>query len=107
MQCDRNNRNGTEYPFEIIMADKKTNSEGLQLADLIARPIGMSVLRPEQENRAYDIIKQKLFAGAHDCIEGNGLKIFPRWIKGGSWKVPKLSQTPNADRVVPIHLPKE
>lgn len=35
-------------PFELVVADKKTNSEGLQLADLTARPIGLSVLRPEQ-----------------------------------------------------------
>lgn len=76
--CDRQNRDKTDYPFEIIMADKKTNSEGLQLADLMARPIGMSMLRPEQENRAYEIIKSKLFTGAYNCVEGNGIKVFPR-----------------------------
>lgn len=76
--CDRNNRDRTAYPFDIVMADKKTNSEGLQLADLMARPIGISMLRPGQENRAYDIIRSKLFTGAHNCVEGNGIKVFPR-----------------------------
>ena len=39
--CDRN-ATGHQLPFEIILADKKCNSAGLQLADLIARPIGRS-----------------------------------------------------------------
>lgn len=46
--------------FELIVADKRTNSEGLQLADLTARPIGLSILRPDQPNRAVEIIKRKL-----------------------------------------------
>jgi len=33
-------------PFELVLADKKTNSEGLQFADLVARPVGLSVVRP-------------------------------------------------------------
>jgi hypothetical protein len=37
--CDGNNRNKINYPMRIVIADKKTNSEGLQLADLTARPI--------------------------------------------------------------------
>lgn len=45
------------------MADKKTNSCGLQFADLTARPIGLSVLRPNQPNRAFDILQNKLYEG--------------------------------------------
>lgn len=45
--------------FELICADKKSNSTGLQIADLIARPIGLSKLRPDQNNRAYEIIRKK------------------------------------------------
>jgi len=45
--------------FDIIIADKKTNSIGLQIADLIARPIGLQTLRPEHPNRAYDTIRMK------------------------------------------------
>jgi len=47
-------------PFEIIIADKKVNCAGLQLADLMARPIGMHCLRPEQSNRAFEVIYEKL-----------------------------------------------
>lgn len=48
-----------QVPFEMVCADKKCNSVGLQLADLIARPIGLKTLRPTQENRAMDAIKDK------------------------------------------------
>ena len=41
--CDGDNRSKKPYPFSIVIADKKTNSEGLQIADLNARPIGLSV----------------------------------------------------------------
>jgi len=72
--CDRHVR---ELPFEIVIADKKTNSEGLQLADLTARPVGLSVLRPDQPNRAFDVLKGKFFTGRRGVITGNGLKVFP------------------------------
>lgn len=49
--------------FEIVFADKRTNSAGMQVADLTARPIGIRILRPEQSNRAFQIIEKKLFAG--------------------------------------------
>lgn len=75
--CDGENWSGKPYRFSILIADKKTNSEGLQLADLTARPCGLHVLRPDQENRAWDVIRGKLFAGRHNCISGNGLKVFP------------------------------
>ena len=75
--CDGANRSGKPYPLSILISDKKTNSEGLQLADLTARPAGLSVLRPDQANRAWDVMRTKLFAGRHDCISGNGLKCFP------------------------------
>jgi hypothetical protein len=47
--------------FDIVFADKRSNAPGLQLADLIARPIGLKALRPEQPNRAYEIIKPKIW----------------------------------------------
>ncbi len=50
--CDGANRDRNQLPLRMLVADKKTNSEGLQLADLTARPIGLSVLRPGQPNRA-------------------------------------------------------
>ncbi|OMH30524.1 DUF3800 domain-containing protein [Motiliproteus sp. MSK22-1] len=75
--CDGMNKGRRKLPFEIVIAHKQTNSEGLQLADLVARPIGLSVLRPKQPNRAYEIIERKLFTGRSNCIAGNGLKVFP------------------------------
>lgn len=75
-------RDGANYfrkplPFDLIMADKKTNSEGLQLADLTARPIGLTVLRPEQENRAASVLEAKFYRDKAGNKVGMGLKVFP------------------------------
>lgn len=75
-------RDGANYVgempgFEIIFADKKTNSAGLQLADLTARPIGRHVLDPAQPNRAWDIIEPKLRRSPAGVVRGWGLKVFP------------------------------
>jgi hypothetical protein len=59
--CDYNNFLKKRLPFEIVISDKKTNSEGLQFADIVARPIGLSVLKPDQPNRAFVILKEKLY----------------------------------------------
>jgi hypothetical protein len=75
--CSGQNNTRSKMPFEIIFANKKSNSSGLQLADITARPIGLSVIRPNQPNQAFDIIKEKLFRGPQNCVEGNGLKVFP------------------------------
>nr|VFK11487.1 MAG: Protein of unknown function (DUF3800) [Candidatus Kentron sp. LPFa]VFK27649.1 MAG: Protein of unknown function (DUF3800) [Candidatus Kentron sp. LPFa] len=64
-------------PFEIVFADKKSNSGGLQLADLVARPVGLSVLRPEQANRAFQVLEEKFYRDARGGKEGWGLKCFP------------------------------
>lgn len=75
--CDGDNRTRNPYPFEIVINDKKANTEGLQICDLMARPIGLSVLRPEQGNRAFAVLRGKFFSGASGAIEGKGLKIVP------------------------------
>jgi len=80
--CNGANRWNRRLPFSIVFADKKTNSSGLQLADLVARPIGLSVLRPGNANRAFEILKRKFFCkGGRDRLgvefEGWGLKVFP------------------------------
>lgn len=74
--CDGGNYKSENFPFEIVFADKRSNSSGLQLADLVARPIGLSVIRPEQANRAFDLLKSKL-AQTNGHAEGWGLKVFP------------------------------
>ena len=80
--CDGANRLNIPLPFDIIFADKKANSAGLQLADLVARPVGMSILRPEQQNRAFEVLKRKFYCmGGRDKVgegfENWGLKIYP------------------------------
>jgi hypothetical protein len=63
--------------FEPIFAAKGSNSTGLQLADLIARPIGRHVMKPDQPNRAYDIIQAKFRRSPRGEVKGWGLKCFP------------------------------
>lgn len=74
--CDGDNFFKEKVNFQINTVDKKANSAGLQLADLIARPIGLSYLRPKQENKAFDIIKQK-FRTYKGHYKRAGLKVFP------------------------------
>lgn len=50
-----------EIRFRLFFADKKSNSCGLQIADLTARPIGLNYLRPDQQNRAFEIIDDKIY----------------------------------------------
>lgn len=80
--CDGANRLNKPLPFDIVFADKKVNSSGLQLADLVARPIGLHVLRPAQANRAFDALKSKFYCSggrekAGTGFENWGLKVFP------------------------------
>lgn len=49
-----------EMNFQPVFAHKQVNSTGLQLADLTARPIAINQMRPDQENRAFDIIRSKI-----------------------------------------------
>lgn len=75
-------RDGGNYfnkllPFELIIADKRTNSEGMQLADLTARPIGLSILRPDQKNRALAVLESKYCCDGRGNKWGFGLKVFP------------------------------
>jgi len=64
-------------PFELVVAHKQTNSEGLQLADLTARPIALSVLRPGQFNRAFQVLEPKFLRDDRGVMQGMGLKVFP------------------------------
>lgn len=78
--CDGNNVHSKAYPFDVVFADKRANSTGLQLADLVARPIGIKTIRPDQVNRAFEVLKGKFFCrGGRKQLgldyEGYGLKI--------------------------------
>ncbi|HUY25899.1 MAG TPA: DUF3800 domain-containing protein [Candidatus Binataceae bacterium] len=65
------------FPFEIRFAHKQSNSTGMQLADLIARPIGQEILNPGSQARIYPIIQSKFRKSPNGQIEGWGLKVFP------------------------------
>lgn len=75
--CDGGNYQRQQLPFEIAFVDKKSNSAGLQIADLVARPVGMSIVRPGQNNRAFEALRAKFYANANGKVEGWGLKCFP------------------------------
>jgi hypothetical protein len=57
--CDGDNRYQKDLPFKIRMAAKTSNSAGLQLADLVARPIGRHVINPAQANQAFEVLRAK------------------------------------------------
>ena len=48
------------FDFQPVFVPKAANSVGLQLADLTARPIALSHLRPNQPNRAFEIVRPKI-----------------------------------------------
>jgi len=75
--CDGKNAVGKMPNLDIRFMDKKHNSTGLQLADLVAHPIGKHVINQAQANRAYDVLESKFRRDAEGNILGYGLKIFP------------------------------
>ncbi|WP_296524011.1 DUF3800 domain-containing protein [Rhodoplanes sp.] len=75
--CDGRNRAGKMPNFDIRFMDKKHNSTGLQLADLVAHPVGRHVIDPTQPNRAYEIVQTKFRRSRAGQFDGYGLKIFP------------------------------
>ncbi|MBS0608196.1 MAG: DUF3800 domain-containing protein [Proteobacteria bacterium] len=80
--CDGDNPGKLILPFDIVFADKKTNLAGLQLADLVARPVGLNHLRPRQQNLAFEVLKKKFFCnGGRTCVgegyENLGLMVYP------------------------------
>lgn len=75
--CDGKNFNALPFPFQIVFACKQTNSGGLQIADLVARPTGRYIMNPLQKNRAVEILQMKFYKNKVGKAEGYGLKIFP------------------------------
>jgi hypothetical protein len=75
--CDGGNYAGERLSFAMSFVHKQANSPGLQLADLVARPVGLSVLRPTQPNRAFQVLEDKLYRNSHGKRDGWGLKCFP------------------------------
>ena len=63
-----------DYNLKITFKNKKENSNGLQLADLIAYPIARYVIEPKRANPAYELIEPKIYTKNKKRY---GLKIFP------------------------------
>lgn len=76
--CKAANTHSIDYPFQSVFASKQSNSAGLQLADMVARPIGVHELKPNQPNRAYSIIEGKFYRGNCGGIQDAGLACFPQ-----------------------------
>lgn len=80
--CDDTALGQTSFPLDIVFAEKKTNLAGLQLADLVARPVGLNHIKPDQANRAFEVLKTKFYcAGGRTTVghnfEQHGLLIHP------------------------------
>src|SRR5438876_10446882 len=75
--CAGANALNQPLPFELVMIPKASNSTGLQMADLVARVVGIKVLRPMQANRAYDIVAKKFRRSPAGETKGWELKVFP------------------------------
>lgn len=84
-------------PINLRFANKQTNSSGLQIADLVAHPISRYIMRRDQPNKAFGILKEKLLG--YPEYEEVGLKAHPQKAKN-----PGESRGVNADRELPIHL---
>lgn len=74
---DRSRIEGMAETFDFLAASKQSNSAGLQIADLVARPIGLRVLKPEQPNRAVEILMKKVRKSPQGETNRWGLKILP------------------------------
>ena len=101
--CDGENATKKHLPFNVVFADKKTNLTGLQLADLVARPVGLSYIRPAQKNLAFELLRNKFYcAGGRARVgtgyENVGLMIYP----------PQKAKSPDepTEAVTPIRNPQ-
>lgn len=75
--CDGANALHKPLPLQLVMVPKASNSAGLQLTDLMARPVALKHLRPDQPNRAFEIIATKLRRSPSGKVDGWGLKHLP------------------------------
>lgn len=72
--CDGDNPGNRVLPFDVVFAHKQTNLAGLQLADLVARPVGINYIRPQQDNKAFGVLKKKFFCDGGRAKVGSGYK---------------------------------
>jgi len=72
--CDTDQHGQSRWPFSMVFADKRTNLAGLQLADLVARPVGLNHIRPAQPNQAFEMLKRKFYCEGGRSMVGEGFK---------------------------------
>ncbi len=65
------------WSYDIVIADKKANSEGLQFVDLVARPIGLSIVYPNQSNRALKILEKKFHKSSERVNAERDFIVYP------------------------------
>lgn len=71
----------------IEFLTKRNNNTGLQLADLLARPIGEKVAAPDTDPPRWSVVREKLCGGQETKNSILGLKIVPwRSEYEGLWK---------------------
>jgi hypothetical protein len=58
---------------KLVFASKLSVSTGLQIADLIARPIGMKHVAPLETNAAFDVISKKIYAIGNSNLKNETL----------------------------------
>lgn len=63
-----------ERIFRLQFHDKRRNIGGIQLADLCAYPSSRHILKPDQPNRAFEIVRRHLYRSDGKML---GWKVFP------------------------------
>lgn len=74
---DGANQWGEMRNFELRCCNKKANASGLQIADLVSTPICRKLIKPDQQNRAYELIEPKFWTSPQGVADGWGRKIHP------------------------------
>lgn len=75
--CEGDSQCGRMLGLSIELVDKKANLPGLQVADLVSTPIGRYVHRPEQPNRAFEMIRKKFQRSSAGEHRGWGFEVLP------------------------------
>jgi hypothetical protein len=68
----------------LVFWDKRANIAGLQVADLAAYPCARHILKPEQPNQAYEIIRKKIYE--------NGNVRAGKFFLKQKWTVPAIAR---------------
>lgn len=73
LQQDALDSEQTPPNFKIQFDDKGNNTAGVQIADLVAAPIGRHLANPQRQNRAWDVVSAKLYQNPQGQAHGWGL----------------------------------